>query len=49
MFRCNEKGQRANKNNLKKMVLRAFFRHYGSEKRSVWVGVCARVITGEKR
>ena len=37
------------KSNFKKKVLSAFFRDYESEKRSVWVGVCVRVITAKKR
>ena len=48
-FGGNEKEWRKKKSNLKKKVLSAFFRHYGSERRSVWVGVCVRVITAEKR
>ena len=37
------------KSNFKKKVLSAFFRHYGSERRSVLVCVCVRVITAGKR
>ena len=35
-FGGKEKEERAKKRNFKKKVLSAFFRHYGSEKRSVF-------------
>ena len=48
-FGGKEKEYRAKKGNFKKKVLSAFFRHNMSGKRSVWVGVCVRVITAEKK
>ena len=47
-FGVNEKESRKNKSNFKKQVLSSFFRHYGSERECVWVGVCVRGITAGK-
>ena len=48
-FGVQEKEYRGKKCNFKKRVVSAFMRHYESEKRSVLVGVCFRVITAEKK
>ena len=48
-FGGKEKEKRGKKCNFKKKMLSAFFSHNVSEKRSVWVCVCVRVITAEKK
>ena len=49
-FGSKEKEQRGKKCNFKENVLSAFFRHNVSKKTEcVFVGVCVRVITAEKR
>ena len=49
-FGVRRRSREEKKCNFKKKVLSAFFRPYGAKKTEcVWVGICVRVITAEKR
>ena len=49
-FGGNEKEWRKKKSNLKKQMLSAFFKAlWVGKMECVWVGVCVRVITAEKK